>query len=73
MGEREMSQNKSLQSKMPLAMGLAFVAFTTQFGFFAIFLFSYRITMFYVDMKFIFGNLSGYKYWRDFILSLTVL
>ena len=27
-----MSQNKSLQSKMPLAMGLAFVAFTTQFG-----------------------------------------
>ena len=32
MGEREMSQNKSLQSKMPLAMGLAFVAFTTQFG-----------------------------------------
>ena len=26
MGEREMSQNKSLQSKMPLAMGLAFVA-----------------------------------------------
>ena len=28
MGEREMSQNKSLQSKMPLAMGLAFVAFT---------------------------------------------
>ena len=31
MGEREMSQNKSLQSKMPLAMGLAFVAFTTQF------------------------------------------
>ena len=29
MGEREMSQNKSLQSKMPLAMGLAFVAFTT--------------------------------------------
>jgi len=26
-----------------------------------------------VDMKFIFGNLSGYKYWRDFILSLTVL
>ena len=42
-------------------------------SFFAIFLFSYRITMFYVDMKFIFGNLSGYKYWRDFILSLTVL
>ena len=32
MGEREMSQNKSLQSKMPLAMGLAFGAFTTQFG-----------------------------------------
>ena len=32
MGEREMSQNKSLQSKMPLAMGLSFVAFTTQFG-----------------------------------------
>ena len=32
MGGREMSQNKSLQSKMPLAMGLAFVAFTTQFG-----------------------------------------
>ena len=29
-------------------------------SFFAIFLFSYRITMFYVDMKFIFGNLSGY-------------
>ena len=28
-------------------------------SFFAIFLFSYRITMFYVDMKFIFGNLSG--------------
>ena len=27
-----MSQNKSLQSKMSLAMGLAFVAFTTQFG-----------------------------------------
>ena len=27
-----MSQNKSLQSKMPLVMGLAFVAFTTQFG-----------------------------------------
>ena len=27
-----MSQNKSLQSKMPLAVGLAFVAFTTQFG-----------------------------------------
>ena len=42
-------------------------------SFFAIFLFSYRITMFYVDMKFIFGNLSGYKYWRDFILSITVL
>lgn len=39
-------------------------------SFFAIFLFSYRITMFYVDMKFIFGNLSGYKYWRDFIYLL---
>ena len=26
--------------------------------------------MFYVDMKFIFGNLSGYKYWRDFIYLL---
>ena len=27
-----MSQNKSLQSKMPLAMGLAIDAFTKQFG-----------------------------------------
>lgn len=30
-------------------------------NFFAIFLFSYRITMFYMDIQFIFGNLSGYK------------
>ena len=30
-------------------------------SFSVIFLFSYKITMFYVDMEFIFGNLSGYK------------
>ena len=38
-------------------------------SFFAIFLFSYRITMFYVDMKFYFRqSIPFYKYWRDFIL-----